>query len=99
LGDTSHAPEHTLVLVRNPAAAAGLFSAGVHYAALNLGCLGSGPGRVRVRRQLHLAREELALLRDLGARGVRVTAQAIPSERPLQLEEIACRVLRAPSVT
>lgn len=97
LCDARHPPEETLVLLRSPAAAAALYAAGVCFTALNLGCLGASSGRVRVRRQLHLSREELTLLRALAARGVRVTAQAVPAEPPLTLEGVACRVLRAAS--
>ena len=93
LGDTSHPPERTLVLLRSPAVAVALYDLDVHYTALNLGCLGSAPGRVRVRRQLCLSREEVTLLHGLSARGVRVIAQAVPAESSLSMEEIACRVL------
>lgn len=97
LGPTASAPADALLLVRGPAEAAALFAAGLHYGALNLGTLGSAPGRVRAGQQLYLSRTEVALLQRLAAAGVDVSAQALPNAPRIPLEELICRVSRASS--
>ncbi len=98
LGSSAPGPEKTLVLVRGPAQAAALYDAGIRYAALNLGTLGAAEDRVGVGKQLYLSRSEVGLLQKLAVDGVAVSAQALPNDPRVKLEEIACRVSHASSV-
>ena len=55
---------------------------------VNLGGLHHRPGRIHRLRYIYLAPDEEAALRRLAARGVHVTAQDVPSARPMPLEDV-----------
>ena len=55
---------------------------------VNVGGIHSKPGRVQRMRYVFLTPEEEAELRALAARGVVVTAQDVPSARPVSLEDL-----------
>lgn len=88
LMDGAFEPGATMVLLRNPDAAQRLFDAGVRYRRLNVGNVGLAPGRVRVRRQVSLTREEWEALRYLERAGVGVTLQALPSDGAVPLARV-----------
>jgi PTS system mannose-specific IIB component/fructoselysine and glucoselysine-specific PTS system IIB component len=56
---------------------------------MNLGGIHAGPGRREYLPSVYLTAEELATLRRLAADGVEITAQDLPTTRPLHLEELA----------
>ncbi|HEX7121029.1 MAG TPA: PTS sugar transporter subunit IIB [Gemmatimonadaceae bacterium] len=56
--------------------------------AVNLGGIHHRPGRTQRLRYVFLTPEEEGQLRALAARGVQVTAQDVPSARPLSLPEV-----------
>ena len=56
--------------------------------AINLGGVHARAGRTERLRYLYLAAEEEQALRALAARGITVTAQDVPSARPLPLAEL-----------
>jgi mannose/fructose/N-acetylgalactosamine-specific phosphotransferase system component IIB len=55
---------------------------------VNIGGLHSRAGRVQRLRYVFLAPNEERELRDLASRGVTVTAQDVPSARPIPLEDV-----------
>lgn len=55
---------------------------------VNLGGIHHRPGRTQRLRYVFLSPEEEGQLRALAARGVHVTAQDVPSARPLSLPEV-----------
>ncbi|MEO8449877.1 MAG: PTS sugar transporter subunit IIB [Gemmatimonadota bacterium] len=55
---------------------------------MNLGGIHGGPGRREYLPSVYLAEHELATLRRLAADGVEITAQDLPTTRPLHLEEL-----------
>lgn len=55
---------------------------------VNLGGVHHCAGRVQRLRYLFLSPEEEAMLRDMAARGVEITAQDVPAARPLPLEQV-----------
>lgn len=55
---------------------------------VNLGGVHHSAGRVQRLRYLFLSPEEEAMLRDMAARGVEITAQDVPAARPLPLEQV-----------
>ncbi|GAC1517127.1 MAG: mannose/fructose/sorbose PTS transporter subunit IIB [Gemmatimonadaceae bacterium] len=57
-------------------------------ATVNLGGIHHRAGRVQRLRYVFLAPEEEAALRALAARGVTITAQDVPSARPVPLDEV-----------
>jgi len=56
---------------------------------INLGGLHHRPGRSERLRYVYLSDDELARLRALAAQGIEVTAQDVPTARPVPLEELA----------
>jgi mannose/fructose/N-acetylgalactosamine-specific phosphotransferase system component IIB len=61
---------------------------GTDIGAVNIGGIHHRAGRVERLRYLYLDPEEERALRALAARGVSVTAQDVPSARPVPLEEV-----------
>lgn len=55
---------------------------------LNLGGIHAGPGRRERLRYLYLSDEELAMLQRMAARGLEVSAQDVPTSRPIPLKEL-----------
>jgi mannose PTS system EIIAB component len=87
-----NSPETTIFLLPSPIVARHLFDAGLSFCALSIGCLGMQAGRMRVLSQISLSGEELGALRYLATRGVRVTAQILPTDHVTELGELMCRV-------
>jgi PTS system mannose-specific IIB component/fructoselysine and glucoselysine-specific PTS system IIB component len=56
--------------------------------AVNVGGLHSKPGRVQRMRYVFLSEDEERQLRELARGGVEVTAQDVPSARPVALDEL-----------
>ena len=56
--------------------------------ALNLGGIHAGPGREERLSYLHLTPDELAVLRNLARDGLEVSAQDVPTSRPVPLEAL-----------
>ena len=55
---------------------------------VNLGGVHHSAGRVQRLRYLFLSPDEEAMLRDMAAHGVEITAQDVPAARPLPLEQV-----------
>lgn len=81
--------ERVLVLVGTIAAAADLAgrAPGVLHR-LNLGGIHAGPGRRERLRYLYLSEEELIALHRLARSGIEVSAQDVPTSRPVPLKEL-----------
>jgi mannose/fructose/N-acetylgalactosamine-specific phosphotransferase system component IIB len=81
--------ERVLVLVGTIGTAAELLrrSPGV-LSRLNLGGIHAGPGRTERLRYLYLSDEELAMLQRMAERGLEVSAQDVPTSRPVPLAEL-----------
>ena len=96
LHDPRWPPKGTMVLVPDPEEALRLYSAGVPYAALNLGCLGMAPGRVRLLPQFSLSPHEMEVLQSLASKGVQITAQAVPGLAAVPWEKLRAKVVPSP---
>ena len=81
--------ERVLVLVGTIGTAAELLrrAPGV-LSRLNLGGIHAAPGRSERLRYLYLSDEELAMLQRMAERGVEVSAQDVPTSRPVPLAEL-----------
>lgn len=75
----------TLVLFRDVAAAVEARRHGLPDGPLNLGNLHAGPGRAAVSRSVFLDDVDARALAELGAGGMQVNIQAVPSEVPAAL--------------
>jgi len=82
--------KRTIVLVRDVATAAQLARSGALAGEeVNLGGIHHAEGRARVLPYLHLRNDEHALLRQIVAGGVAVSARDLPGSRRVPLDELA----------
>ena len=82
----------TMVLLRSPLAARQLYDGGVRYGALNVGGIGSRPGRKNIFKNIAASKEEIAILKSLMAEGVKVTLLTVPGERSKDFAGVAGKV-------
>jgi len=87
----------TLVLFRDIAGAFEAVRHGIRVAALNLGNIHFKDGRYPITASVFLDCEELHELEQLAREGVQIAAQALPSEKPMGLEEIGARFRQSAS--
>jgi PTS system mannose-specific IIB component len=78
----------TMVLLKSPEAARKLYDGGVEYEALNVGGLGSAPGRKSVFKNISASEEEIATLAYLMREGVKITFLTVPGEKSKQFSEL-----------
>ena len=71
----------TMVLLKSPLAAKQLYDGGLEYRALNIGGIGSGPGRKNVFKNIAFSKEDVAILKYLMDQGVEITLLTVPGER------------------
>jgi len=81
-------PERVIVLIGDVATAAQLCDGCDAIKKLNLGGVHDGVDRRQRLRYIYLTDEEAEQLRDLRDTGVTVTAQAVPTESPVSLEQV-----------
>jgi PTS system mannose-specific IIB component len=77
-----------MVLLKSPEAARKLYDGGVEYEALNVGGLGSAPGRKSVFKNISASEEEIATLAYLMREGVKITFLTVPGEKSKQFSEL-----------
>ena len=82
-------PRPGIVLMGDVATATALAAAGVRLAKLNLGGIHHRAGRTERLPYVFLTEDEWRALAALAAQGVQVTAQDLPSSRPVPLMELA----------
>lgn len=87
LNDRLFGNASTMVLIETVQDAARLFAAGHPFPTLNIGNVHHAPGRTAFTPAVYLGDEELALLRDLARRGVRIEIRSLPGETPIPLNE------------
>lgn len=88
LADLSAGAERVLVLLRSPIAALRLREAGATFDLLNVGGIGSGPGRRSLHRSISASAEELAAMRRLEELGTRVELRVLADDRPVPLPAV-----------
>jgi len=71
----------TMVLMKTPLAAKQLYDGGLEYSALNVGGIGSGPGRRNIFKNIAASEEEIATLKYLMGKGVEITLFTVPGEK------------------
>jgi PTS system mannose-specific IIB component len=85
----------TLVLLRDVAAVPFAKAHGLALEHLNLGNVHFGTGRRQVSPSVFLAEAELQALQGLAREGVKVDAQAVPAEKPVELLDLTERWAKA----
>jgi PTS system mannose-specific IIB component len=81
-------PEPVMVLARSPRSVLGLRQAGVPIDVVNLGGMGSGPGRKRLHKSISVSPDELRELREIEQLGTRVEVQIVIDDRPIPFRSI-----------
>lgn len=77
-----------LLLTRGPEAMLRLLEAGIELDHVNLGGMGSGPGRKTLHRNVAVSDDELEALRRIGSQGVRVEVKMVPGDRAIPLADL-----------
>lgn len=84
LQQKSFGKSRTMVLIETVQDAARLFAAHP-FPALNIGNVHHAPGRTAVTPAVYLGPDDLKLLSQLAARGVRIEVRSLPDETPVDL--------------
>ncbi|MBC7243259.1 MAG: PTS sugar transporter subunit IIB [Anaerolineae bacterium] len=84
----------TMLLMRSPQVARRLYEGGLTYSALNVGGIGSGPGRRNIFKNIAASDEEIAIMKDLMDRGVRITLLTVPGEKSKEFADLYAELKR-----
>lgn len=80
--------EPVIVLARTPGTVLELRRAGVPIEVVDLGGMGSGPGRRRLHKTISVSPDELRELRELEQMGTRVEIQIVADDRPIPFRSL-----------
>ncbi len=78
----------TIVLTKGPENMLALVEAGIPMKELNVGGMGTKPGRKNVLRNIQISPEEVEILKKIAAKKIRVFFQIVPDDKSLELEKI-----------
>lgn len=81
----------TMILVKSPAVARQLYEGGLKYSSLNVGGIGSGPGRKNIFKNISASEQEIATLKSLMDQGVQITLLTVPGEKSKAFAEVVGR--------
>ncbi|MGC9398918.1 MAG: PTS system mannose/fructose/N-acetylgalactosamine-transporter subunit IIB [Anaerolineae bacterium] len=84
--------ETTMLLMKTPETARRLFDQGVTYEALNVGGMGSGPGRKNVFKNIAMSKEDVATLKYLMDQGVKITLLTVPGEKSKAFSDLVAKL-------
>jgi PTS system mannose-specific IIB component len=86
--------DRAILLFSKPSAVLRAIDMGLSCSELNIGGMHFVPGKRKLIDVVAVDDEDLQALRAIAARGVKVTVQAVPSQKPLPLEKLfqACRL-------
>jgi mannose/fructose/N-acetylgalactosamine-specific phosphotransferase system component IIB len=79
----------TMVLMKSPQTAHRLYDGGLEYSTLNIGGIGSGPGRKNIFKNIAASKEEIVILRYLLDQGVEITLLTVPGEKSKAFSDLA----------
>lgn len=79
---------HAIVVFSNPVDVLRALDAGMECRALNIGGMHYMPGKRKLLDVLAVNDADLAALQEIAGRGVRITVQAVPNQRPIPLEKV-----------
>ncbi len=94
LGQETQNRSTTMLLMRSPQVARRLYEGGLTYNALNVGGIGSGPGRRNIFKNIAASDEEIAIMKDLMDRGVRITLLTVPGEKSKEFADLYAELKR-----
>ena len=87
--EKAHDPRRVLLLARGPGPMLRLLESGVAFDHLNLGGMGGGPGRRVLHKAISVSDEELETLQQIQRKGVKVELRIVPSDRGVDLANVA----------
>ena len=82
----------TMVLMKSPLSARRLYDGGLAYRALNIGGIGSGPGRKNVFKNIAVSEEEVAILKYLMDQRVEITLLTVPGEKSKAFSDLVSKL-------
>jgi len=82
----------TMVLLKSPLAARQAYDAGLKYSALNVGGIGSKPGRKNIFKNISVSSDEIAILKYLLDQGVKITLLTVPGEKSRDFADLAAKL-------
>lgn len=77
-----------LALFKNPQAVQAACDSGLNISSLQVAGMGSATGKKVVFKTVSMSEDDVRSLKALGERGVRVYFQALPEDKPMDLESI-----------
>lgn len=77
-----------ILLVKTPDIILELIKNGIVINKLNVGGMGSKPGRTKLYRNISATEEEVHILREIQGKGTDVFIQVVPSDKKVMLEEV-----------
>lgn len=77
-----------LFLFKGVSEAYAAWNAGFKYKNLQIGGIGSAPGRVNVLKSITLSKEDVEKLKELQSQGVDITLQILPDEKQISFNSI-----------
>lgn len=80
--------EQAFILIKSPVTALQLRKGGVPFDVLNVGGMGSGPGRTTLYKNISANAEELAAMRELEQMGTRVEMRIVADDRPVSFSSV-----------
>ena len=80
--------ERLIILVKTPQIIEALAEKGLDAGPVNLGGMGAKAGRRKFHRNISASEEEVACMRRLVEKGVPITMQLVPDERPVDVKGI-----------
>ena len=92
LGQDALSRKSTMILLKTPLAARRLFDEGLPYSALNIGGIGHKPGRKNIFKNISASQEEIAILKYLLGKGVKITLLTVPGEQSQDFAALASRL-------
>ncbi len=78
-----------MILMKTPFVAQQLFEGGLEYEQLNIGGIGSRPGRKNIFKNIAVSPDEIAVLKALMDHGVEITLLTVPGEKSKSFSELA----------
>lgn len=85
LSSPEYASKSAFLIVKSFEMIKKLLECGAEIDAVNLGNLGGKPGAKQLNRSTYLTPTDVSLIRELGARGIRLTNQMVPNDKQTDL--------------
>lgn len=88
LGAGKYEGERVFIVAKGPAAIRRLYDAGFHMAQVNVGNMGGKQNTTMLKKAVSVTSQDMEDFRYLAGRGVKITAQMVPSDEVLDFQEL-----------